>query len=259
MAQQWFYKVMGQQFGPVSSAELRSLAQHGTISLDTLISNAPNGTWVLAENVNGLFLVSDETPQQISESGYPIPPPVTSPSPSHSHVSNSSFQQLSQFNSRNSFVANNLMPGEKIIYAATIHPIIFIPSCMLFIFMLIGFGMMISNVLYEMGIGLIFFGLIMFLLSGGRALIIFLSTECVLTDKRVIGRVGILNRMSLEIMLNKVESIYVNQGLFGQIFDYGTIVVSGTGGSKTPFQGIAKPLDFRNNFIRQIEKVRQGD
>ena len=48
MASQWFYKVMGEQVGPVSSAELRDLAQRGTISTETPIANAPNGPWVPA-------------------------------------------------------------------------------------------------------------------------------------------------------------------------------------------------------------------
>jgi uncharacterized membrane protein YdbT with pleckstrin-like domain len=77
----------------------------------------------------------------------------------------------------------------------------------------------------------------------------------VLTDKRVIGKVGFLSRKSLEILLKKVEGLQVNQGLFGRIFDYGTIVVSGTGGSKTPFQGIAKPLYFRKHVQQQIDVV----
>ena len=51
MASQWFYKVMGKQFGPVSSAALRNLAQRGTISTDTPIANAPSGPWVPAARV----------------------------------------------------------------------------------------------------------------------------------------------------------------------------------------------------------------
>ena len=47
MAQQWFYKLMGQQFGPISNADLKTLAQHGTILFDTLITNSPNGPWIL--------------------------------------------------------------------------------------------------------------------------------------------------------------------------------------------------------------------
>lgn len=62
MASQWFYKVMGDEIGPVSSAELRNLAQRGVISSDTLLKNGPDAAWVPAERVQGLFCASDAMP-----------------------------------------------------------------------------------------------------------------------------------------------------------------------------------------------------
>ena len=41
MASQWFYQATGRQVGPISSAELRNLAQRGVISTNTLVKNAP--------------------------------------------------------------------------------------------------------------------------------------------------------------------------------------------------------------------------
>lgn len=68
MASQWFYQVMGEQNGPVSSEELRNLAQRGTVTPNTPVRKAPDGVWVPAERVNGLFAISGKTP--------PPPPPV---------------------------------------------------------------------------------------------------------------------------------------------------------------------------------------
>ncbi len=62
MASQWFYQAMGKQVGPISSDELRSLAHAGVISRDTPVKNAPDGAWVPAERVRGLFPVSNATP-----------------------------------------------------------------------------------------------------------------------------------------------------------------------------------------------------
>ncbi len=62
MASQWFYAAMGEEVGPISSAELRGLAQDAVISRDTLVRKAPDGAWVLAERVQGLFSGSDATP-----------------------------------------------------------------------------------------------------------------------------------------------------------------------------------------------------
>jgi len=62
MASQWFYELMGERIGPVSSVELRNLAQRGTISTETPIATAPNGPWVPASQVKGLFAAPNGTP-----------------------------------------------------------------------------------------------------------------------------------------------------------------------------------------------------
>jgi hypothetical protein len=72
MASEWFYQVMGNQIGPVSSAELRNLAQQGAISRDTLVRKAPGSAWVLAERVQGLFSPSRPLPTSASS---PTPKP----------------------------------------------------------------------------------------------------------------------------------------------------------------------------------------
>jgi len=76
MASQWFYQLMGEQIGPVSSTELRNLAQRGMISTETQIANAPNGPWVPAARVKGLFAAPN---------GMPPSTPVTQPPPVPCH------------------------------------------------------------------------------------------------------------------------------------------------------------------------------
>jgi len=48
------------------------------------------------------------------------------------------------------------------------------------------------------------------------------------------------------------QGIGVNQGILGKALDYGTIVVSGTGGTKEPFKNIAQPFEFRKQVQEQI-------
>jgi membrane protease subunit (stomatin/prohibitin family) len=40
----------------------------------------------------------------------------------------------------------------------------------------------------------------------------------------------------------------------GRIFDYGIIVVEGTGSDRTPYKGIAAPMKFRLAVQEQIER-----
>jgi hypothetical protein len=64
---------------------------------------------------------------------------------------------------------------------------------------------------------------------------------------------GVIRRLSIELLLNKIESIAVNQGLLGRALDYGTVVVRGTGGTAEPFTEVRYALEFRRQVQTQIE------
>lgn len=81
------------------------------------------------------------------------------------------------------------------------------------------------------------------------------ATEMVVTNKRVLAKVGVLTHRSTEIMLAKVESVIVDQGLLGRILGYGTVVVRGTGGTPEPFQRIANPVELRRQVQQQIDRL----
>lgn len=51
----------------------------------------------------------------------------------------------------------------------------------------------------------------------------FLTTELALTNKKVIGKVGLIRTHSVASALNKIQNISISSGLFGKIFSYGTI------------------------------------
>ncbi|MFO1254021.1 MAG: PH domain-containing protein, partial [Inhella sp.] len=81
------------------------------------------------------------------------------------------------------------------------------------------------------------------------AYIRYKSTELAVTNKRIIVKHGFISRQTIEINLNKAESIQVDQGVLGRLFDFGTLVISGTGTSHAPLTGIAEPMAFRKAFI----------
>jgi len=53
-------------------------------------------------------------------------------------------------------------------------------------------------------------------------------------------------------MLTKVEAISVDQGLIGRWSNYGTITITGTGGTKEPFKTIKDALQFRRQVQSQL-------
>jgi uncharacterized membrane protein YdbT with pleckstrin-like domain len=80
----------------------------------------------------------------------------------------------------------------------------------------------------------------------------YLSSDFAVTDKRVLARMGIVNRQSLETLLTKIEGIGVEQDLWGRVLGFGTITITGTGGTRESVTGIPRPLEFRRQVQAQI-------
>jgi uncharacterized membrane protein YdbT with pleckstrin-like domain len=74
------------------------------------------------------------------------------------------------------------------------------------------------------------------------------TNEYVITNKRVMIKIGLVSRKTLEMNLSKVESISVNQGIIGRILSYGDMTVVGSGGTTESFYYISNPLKFRKNY-----------
>lgn len=86
-----------------------------------------------------------------------------------------------------------------------------------------------------------------------RDLIKFFTTTLIITNKRVNGKTGLINTNELDSPLNKINGVQVKQGLFGKIFNYGTISIT-TASTVFNFDYIDKPNDFKNILNNQIEK-----
>ncbi len=84
------------------------------------------------------------------------------------------------------------------------------------------------------------------------------STELVITNKRLIVKHGLVSTHSIEIRFEKIETVRVNQGLFGKIFKYGDILVTGTGSTFDPIPAISHPLEFRTALNQEMELNRPG-
>ena len=155
-----------------------------------------------------------------------------------------------------SYVDKNLMDGEQVFYRARRHWTIF-GGAIFFLCagLLVSIGVRIwgqqewagnvSNVALALGI-------LLAMIKAIPAWIDRATSEFAVTNKRVIIKVGWIKRRSLETLLTKVEGIEVNQGIWGRVFDYGTIIITGTGGSKEPFERIGAPLIFRRKVQEQI-------
>lgn len=83
------------------------------------------------------------------------------------------------------------------------------------------------------------------------------TTELAVTTKKVVGKWGFISRKSIEQRLEKVDSVTVDQTMFGRMLGYGTVTVNGSGISSTPAKFIHDPLVFRHRVVDALEKANQ--
>jgi membrane protein YdbS with pleckstrin-like domain len=88
-----------------------------------------------------------------------------------------------------------------------------------------------------------------------RTCLRYATSHIILTNKRIIIKRGYFNRMSFEILLTKVEGIGVKQSFLARLFGFGTLVVTGTGGARQRFLGLADPQSFRERVQAEIEAL----
>jgi len=80
------------------------------------------------------------------------------------------------------------------------------------------------------------------------------STEIAITNRRIIAKFGFVQRRTIEININQVEALRVDQGFWGRLLNFGTIIISGTGSSLEPAPDIADPLVFRRKFMEATNR-----
>ena len=74
------------------------------------------------------------------------------------------------------------------------------------------------------------------------------TDEFAITNKRGSIKTGLISRKTFEMNHSKIESINVDQGIIGRMLGYGSIKISGSGGTKESFLNILNPLEFRKKF-----------
>jgi membrane protein YdbS with pleckstrin-like domain len=153
-----------------------------------------------------------------------------------------------------SYAEKNLVPGEAIVLRARYHWMIYRAALTLLVLaVLLGAaslyarqtspGSGVARPVGFLALGFLAFGGIGLLLRWIRAE----ADEFVVTNRRVIRRVGLLAREIEQAPLEKIQDITVDQGGIARLLDYGTVTIETASerGSMT-FPRIAHPESFRN-------------
>ena len=165
-----------------------------------------------------------------------------------------------------SYLESNLIPGETLIYQTRLHWVVMIGHIVVGCLVLALPGALLLyythnhselqnrelHLMQGAGAALILCGGIVILVGSVRRN----ATEMAVTTRRVVIKTGLTSRKTVEMLLNKVESIEVSETTWGRMRGFGTIVVIGTGGTSEPFHKLAHPLEFRSHVQQQIEKLQ---
>lgn len=127
-----------------------------------------------------------------------------------------------------SYIEQALAPGETVRASARLHWVLWLRAWAALLIL-----------------GILIIGIVIFV----RQVIFNLTTEIAATDRRLIRKLGFLERRVTDIGLANIESVNIDQDLWGTLLGYGRISIHGTGDQYFVTPLIADPVSFR----REIE------
>jgi hypothetical protein len=223
----------GRELGPYSEAEVTSRLISGAIKHSDLAWSEGTTQWAPLSSFDQ-FATSYREP--------PAPPPSTVPA---SQMKPAVSRPGLDPRSLGSYTAATLQANERPLHHTTIHWMALTGAAigaLLSLIVVMPIAMLASWKGY-------YWVWLLLLLPVGillSAVIAVRTSELVITDRRVIIKVGFIQRHTFEMFISKIESVAVFQGMTGRIFNYGTVEIRGTGGSSESFATIAAPLQFRD-------------
>ncbi len=146
------------------------------------------------------------------------------------------------------YVNSVLQPGETVKVIGRLHWINYIKSFLLLVIAvaLLVYGMQdttkVQRTVTYIGWLVLAVAVVMLLSSWFRRQM----TELSVTNHRVIYKTGFLRRHTVEMNMDKVETVNVDQSIMGRILGYGTIHVLGTGQGIEGLSRIGRPIEVRN-------------
>ena len=134
------------------------------------------------------------------------------------------------------------------VYVGRLHWIIFVWPIVLFIF-----GAYLGLKFWQMkevSLLLTVFALVWFIMTW----VTYQYSSLTIKKNQVIIRTGFLVRQTIDLPMAKIESIDIRQTVGGTIFQYGMLMITGTGGTKNSINYLSHPLTCR----RYIEQMIHG-
>ena len=107
---------------------------------------------------------------------------------------------------------------------------------------LVGWGLLKQD---NSGYAVAAFGGLMTLWFIGGALVRRSAMQVRLTERYLVLQTGLVSRHTSTVMLNRVESLDVDQSLWQRMCGYGTLTIRGTGSEDLRLAGLTDPVGFQ--------------
>lgn len=150
-----------------------------------------------------------------------------------------------------SFIDSNLLPDEQILFRTKKHVIIFFFPLLWTIFSLFAVIYMTDNYILAKISWLPHIVTLVFWSAAG---IEYVTSEFVVTNKRILMREGFFNRHASDMRLASISQLLVDQSLIGQLLGFGSIIINAFGGNDA-FTMINHPLLFQRYVNEQLDRV----
>ena len=162
-----------------------------------------------------------------------------------------------------SYIENNLGPGETVIMKAKFSLWALVPQAIGTIIRIV--LLLAMDYLKEIltFIPEFFFSIFTILLVIGIITVIFpilkiLNTHLVITNKRVIGKIGLLSIKNIDYPIEQVNNVELSANFWGNIFHYYDLSVRSSGSSfsdsNISFTGISNAVELKNHVTFAIEQ-----
>lgn len=145
------------------------------------------------------------------------------------------------------YIERILQPGETLVYAGKIHWIIYVPAMIMLLFALAALTRAGHG---STGISWLIAAAALAVAGGAMLFSAWFrrwTTEIDVSNRRIVYKRGFIKRHTVEMNMDKVESVDVDQSVLGRLLNYGDITIRGTGIGLEPLHTIGAPLDFRNH------------
>ncbi len=233
----------GREMGPYSESEVRSRLLSGAILSSDLAWHEGASDWAPLSSFSqfpGRPRPITPPPVPASLKSESVLPPAASPPPPPPLA-----RPALDSKSLGPYTTATLQSDERPLHKTTLHwMVLIVPMFVaLFTFLVIG---PIGMIAAWKGQSWVWLLLVIPVAIVASAIIGVKTSELVITDRRVLIKVGFIQRQTFEMFISKIESVAVTQGMLGRFFNYGTVEIRGTGGSSESFATISAPLQFRD-------------